>query len=141
MTDLPDASAWRGFREPRKPRQKVGRPRKHTPLNMFYGIPEERIAEWCGVARSTAYAWKTGSLRPSKPAAKLFRLHRDRRVLTDEWQGWVVTDGNIADPDGNVTARNVLHNYALMMQLVRGLIERAGTPEEVERWRALLMAA
>jgi hypothetical protein len=141
MTDLTGASAWRNLREPRKPRRKVGRPRKHDLLNMFYGIPAEQIVEWCGVGRSTAYAWKTGSLKPSKPAAKLFRLHRDRRVLTDEWQGWVVTGANITDPDGNGTSRSVLHNYALMMQLVREVIERNGTPEEVERWRVLLRVA
>jgi len=135
------ASAWRGFREPRKPKRRVGRPRKDTQLNMFYGIPVELIAEWCSVARSTAYAWKTGSLKPSKPAAKLFRLHRDRRILTDEWQGWVVTGENITDPDGNVTSRNVLHNYALMMQLVREVIERHGNIEDRERLRRLFKAA
>ncbi len=141
MTDSIDPSAWRGFPEPRKPRRKVGRPRKHHQLNMFYGIPEARIAEWCCVSMSTAYAYKTGDLKPSPPVAKLFRLHRDRRVLTDEWQGWVVTGANIADPEGNLTPRIVLHNYALMMQIVRELIERTGTPEDVERWRALLAAA
>jgi hypothetical protein len=108
---------------------------------MFHGIPEEQIAEWCGIGLSTAYAYKTGSLKPSKPVAKLFRLHRGRRVLTDEWQGWVVTGANIADPEGNVTPRNVLHNYALMMQVIREFIERTGAPEEVERWRALVHAA
>ena len=87
MTDSIDASGWRGFREPRKPRRKVGRPRKYAQLNMFYGIPERQIAEWCGIGLSTAYAYKTGDLKPSKPVAKLFRLHRDRRILTDERQG------------------------------------------------------
>lgn len=51
---------------------------------MFYGIPAERIAEWCCVTVSTAYAHKTGLRKSSKSAAKLFRLHRDRRILTDE---------------------------------------------------------
>ncbi len=141
MTDLLDASEWRGFRKPRKPPRKVGRPRKHTQLNMFYGIPEQRIAEWCGVAISTAYAYKTGHLKPSQSVAKFVRLHRDRRVLTDEWQGWVVTGADIADPEGNVTPRNVLRNYALMMQLVRELIERTGSTEDVDRWWALLNVA
>lgn len=63
---------------------KVGRPRKHNQLNMFYGIPAERVAIWCCVAVSTAYAYKTGLLKSGKSAAKLFRLHRGRRILIDE---------------------------------------------------------
>ncbi len=67
-----ELSDKRNFRHPRKIARPVGRPRKHEKLNMFYGYPAELIAEWCSVAVSTAYAWKTGSLKPSKPAAKLF---------------------------------------------------------------------
>ncbi len=67
-----DPSAWRGFRKPRVAARAIGRPRKHPALNMFYGYPAERIAEWCAVALSTAYAYKCGSLKPSKPAAKPF---------------------------------------------------------------------
>ena len=56
-TDLLDPSAWRNFPGPRKPRRKVGRPRKCAQLNMFYGITEARIADWCGVGISTVTAW------------------------------------------------------------------------------------
>jgi hypothetical protein len=41
---------------------------------MFYGYPAELVAEWCCVAISTAYAYKTRRLKSSRPAAKLFRL-------------------------------------------------------------------
>lgn len=108
MAATSDPSSWRNFRQPRQMTRPVGRPRKAEKLNMFYGYPAELIAEWCSVARSTAYAWKTGSLKRSKPAAKLFRLHRDRLVLTPEWRGWFVTRNAIVDPDGNETPRNLL---------------------------------
>jgi len=136
-----DWSSCRNFRQPRKLTRPVGRPRKHDKLNMFYGYPAELIAEWCSVARSTAYAWKTGSLKPSKPAAKLFRLHRDRMVLTPEWRGWFVTRNAIVDPDGNETPRSLLHNYFLMMQYCRDLAVRTGDEQEIARWRRLLEAA
>ncbi len=73
MAHTIDASEWRGFRRPRIPPRNVGRSHKHTQLNMFYGIPERWIAEWCGVAISTDDAYETGSLKPSKSAAKPFR--------------------------------------------------------------------
>jgi hypothetical protein len=68
-----DASEWRDCPRPRIPLREVGRPHKHSQLNMFYGIPENRIAEWRGVATSTAYAYETALLKPSKAAAKPFR--------------------------------------------------------------------
>jgi hypothetical protein len=55
-----DPSAWRNFRKTRISTRPIGRPRKNEKLNMFYGYPVELVAEWCCVARSTAYAWKTG---------------------------------------------------------------------------------
>ena len=134
-------SAWRNFRSSRQITKPVGRPRKTEELNMFYGYPAELIAEWCCVARSTAYAWKTGSLKPSKPAAKLFRLHRDRMVLTPEWRGWFVTRNAIVDPDGNATPRGLLHNYYVMMRYFRELAVRTGDEQEIARWQRLLEAA
>jgi hypothetical protein len=47
----------------------VGRPRKNHLLNMFYGYPTELIAEWCCVAVSTAFAYKSGRLKPSNSAS------------------------------------------------------------------------
>ena len=76
-----DPSAWRNFRQARQTMRPVGRPRKTEELNLFYGYPAEFIAEWCCVARSTGYAWKTGSVKPSKRAAKLFQLNRHRMTL------------------------------------------------------------
>jgi hypothetical protein len=45
------------------------------------------IAECRSVTVSTEYAYKTGQLKPSKPAAKPFRLQWHRMVLTPEWKG------------------------------------------------------
>ena len=141
MADGGEVSSWRNFRRPRIATRPPGRPRKHVEMNMFYGYPAELIAEWCSVALSTAYAYKTGRLKPSKPAAKLFRLHRDRMVLTPEWKGWFVTRNAILDPDGNETPRNLLRNYSLMLQYCRELAERTGDRRQIERWRRLLEAA
>jgi len=141
MAASSDPSAWRNFQEPRILTRPIGRPRKNGKLNMFYGYPAELIAGWCCVARSTAYAWKTGSLKPSKPAAKLFRVHRDRMVLSPEWKGWFVTRNAIVDPDGNETPRNLLHNYFLMMQYYLELAVRTGDEQDIARWRRLLEAA
>jgi hypothetical protein len=106
-----DPSAWRNLRKTRISARPIGRPRKNERLNVFYSYLAELIAEWCAVAVSTAYAYKTGRLKPSKPAAKLLRRHRDRMVLTPEWRGWFVTRNAIADPDGNEMPRCLLHNY------------------------------
>ena len=136
-----DPSAWRNFPKPRVAARAVGRPRKHPELNMFYGYPAQLIAEWCCVALSTAFAYKSGRLKPSKPAAKLFRLHRDRMVLTPEWKGWFVTGSAIVDPEGNEMPRNLVRNYYLMLQYCRELTGRIGDEQEIARWRRLLEAA
>ena len=68
-----DPSAWRNFRRPIVATRPIGRPRKNSKLNIFYGYPVEPIAERCSVAVSTAFAYKSGRLNPSNPAAKLFR--------------------------------------------------------------------
>src|SRR5450432_410787 len=119
-----DPSAWRDFRRTRVATRPVGRPRKHPDLDMFYGYPAELIAEWCSVALSTAFAYKSGRLKPSKPAAKVFRLRRDRMVLTQDWRGWFVTRSAIIDPEGNETPRNPRRNHHLMLQYCRGLAVR-----------------
>ena len=141
MLQIQDPSAWRDFPKARQLKRPVGRPRKHAGLNQFYGYPAPLIAEWCCVALSTAHAYKSGRLKPSKPAAKLFRLHRDRMVLTPEWRGWFVTRDAIIDPEGNETSRNVVRNYYFMLQYCRELAARAGDEHEIARWRRLLEAA
>ena len=58
-----------------------------TPL-VFYGYPDELIADWCAVSRHTAYLYKIGARKPSRQALRLFVLNRDGRVLDDTWKGW-----------------------------------------------------
>jgi hypothetical protein len=82
---------------------------------MFYGYPAELVAEWCGVALWTAYAYKTGRLKRSKSAAKLFLLHRDRWILPPEWRGWMVTQYAIVDRERNETSCVLLQNYFLVL--------------------------
>ncbi|MBV8784241.1 MAG: hypothetical protein JOZ67_08655, partial [Gammaproteobacteria bacterium] len=93
---------------------------------MFYGYPAELIAEWCAVSLSTAHAYKSGRLKPSRLALKLFTLHRDRRVLTAEWKGWVIKPDAIVDPEGNETNRNLLRMYQVMMAYAHDLARRSG---------------
>lgn len=90
--------------------------RKVTYLSPFYGYPPKLIASWCGVSVQTARAYKNGSKRPSRSVMRLFRLHREFKVLGDEWDGWLVRDGGIVDPDGNVTTRDQLMAYWVIMQ-------------------------
>lgn len=92
------------------------RRRKLTYLSPFYGYPPELIARWCCVSVQTARAYKNGSKRPSRSVLKLFRLHKEMRVLSDAWEGWTVDDRGICDPQGNRTTAAQLGAYWLMMQ-------------------------
>ena len=89
-------------------RRAVGRPRKSTALTIFYGYPAGLIAEWCAVKLSTAHAYKSGRLKPGASVVKLFKLHAQRLVLTEDWAGWLVKPDAIVDPEGNETNRNLL---------------------------------
>jgi uncharacterized protein DUF3653 len=134
VPDIQDPSAWRNIRKCRQLKRPVGRPRKGPGLNLFYGSPAELIAEWCCVALSTAHAYKSGRLKPGKAAEKLFRLHRDRMILTTEWRGWIVKPDAIVDPEGNEMPPNLLRDYQLMLQYFRDLAKRSGDAKEMERW-------
>lgn len=90
-------------------------------FTIFYGYPAALVAEWCGVSVATARRYKLGKRKPSKSVAKLFLLHRDRRVLGPQWRGWVVKDDSIVDPDNNETSRLQLHNYFWILQFARRL--------------------
>lgn len=136
-----DPSAWRNFPEPRAPTRAVGRPRKSQALTAFYGYPAELIAEWCCVALSTAHAYKSGRLKPSKAVLKLFRLYAERQVLPSEWEGWLVKRDAIIDPEGKETHRNLLRSYAEILALAHELARRTGDPRDVERIWELLRAA
>lgn len=105
---------------------------------LFYGYPPEIIADWCHVSAATAYLYKIGHRRPSKQAVRLFVLHRDRRVLTEEWKGWLVKPEYLVDPEGNETSRDLLRNYALVLQFARSLAaEVRGQRGVDEYWRLL----
>ena len=76
---------------------------------------------------ATARLYKAGKRRPSKTVAKLFLLHRDRRVLGDTWRDWIIKPDSIVDPDGNETSRTLLYNYFWIVQFARRLAyEREG---------------
>jgi hypothetical protein len=85
--------------------------------SVFYGYPAELVAQWCGVTVRTAERWKRGERRPSTSAVKLFELHRSRRVLGSEWNGWLVKDALLVDPEGNETSQGQLRAYYLVYQL------------------------
>jgi len=80
-----DPSVWRSFRKTKQLERPVGRPRKHAETNEFYGYPAPLIAEWCCVAPSTAHAYRSGRLKPSKPAAQLFRLVSHDTAFSDSY--------------------------------------------------------
>ena len=72
---------------------------------------------------------------------RLFRLHRELRVLGEAWEGWQIRDEGIVDPDGNVTTRGQLSAYWIIMQYAA---ELARTDEETpwaDGLRALLRRA
>ena len=106
-------------------------------FTIFYGYPAELVAEWCCVSLRTARALKAGKRKPSPTVAKLFLLHRDRRVLGPEWRGWVITPKSIVDPDGAETSRIQLHGYWLIMQYAREIAREQG-PEAFEHFQRLL---
>lgn len=140
MPATTDPSAWRNFPKPPKPRRPVGRPRKRPTPAVFYGCLAELIAQWCCVSRSTADAYKSGRLKPSRMALRLFVLMRDRQVLTKEWAGWLIKPDAIVDPEGNETNRNLLRNYQLMCQYYHSLARRTGDEREIERYYEFLEA-
>lgn len=91
-------------------------------FGIFYSYPASLIAEYCGVSVRTATRWKTGQTKPPPSAIKLFILHRDRRVLGAEWEGWLINKDTLVDPEGNATTQPQLRAYALNYQLLRELL-------------------
>jgi hypothetical protein len=115
--------------------------RKVTYLSPFYGYPPKLIAAWCGVSVQTARAYKNGSKRPSRSVMKLFRLHKELKVLGEEWAGWAIRPGAIIDPDGNVTTREQLAAYWIIMQYAAELARSASLAPAADGLRALLRRA
>jgi hypothetical protein len=139
-----DPSAWRNFRKPNSsPRRAPGRPRKSQALTPFYGYPAEVIAECCEVKLSTAYAYKSGRLKPSRLVLKLWRLYTERAVLPAAWRqdGWLFNRDSIVDPEGRETSRGLLRAYAEVVALAHELSRRTGDPRDSERVWELLKAA
>ena len=87
-----------------------------TRLNPFYGYPASVIAEWCCVSVGTAKLYKSGRRKPSKAVLKLFRLHRDQKVLSDHWEGFRVIDDKIFGQDGKPIRRVHLVLSGLLWQ-------------------------
>jgi hypothetical protein len=137
MTRARDPSGWRNFP---KPRPLPAPPKRPTPA-IFYGVPAELIAQWCSVSMSTAYAYKSGRTKPGKQARALFKLHQERRVLTAEWDGWLVKPDGIVDPEGNETNRNLLRGYAQILAWAHDLAQRSGDEREIKTYWELLRAA
>jgi hypothetical protein len=116
------------------------RPSRPVPA-LFHGFSVDRIADWCHVTRGTAYLYKIGQRKPSKQAVALFVLHRDRRVLTVEWKGWLLKPDSLVDPEGQETSRNLLRGYAFMLQYVRHLLAECLGAEGVDKYWKLLGAS
>lgn len=101
---------------------------------LFDGYSAATLVRWCGVSRRTALAYKRGSRVPSVQTVRLFVLHRDRRVLTPEWErGWVVTSTGIVDPEGKELPRAWVRGYFLLLQWARSLSRERGLSAEYER--------
>jgi hypothetical protein len=115
--------------------------RKVTYLSPFYGYPPKLIAEWCGVSVQTARAYKNGSKRPSRTVLKIFRLYKEGRVLGEAWEGWVVKNGVIFDPDGNGTTSQQLLAYWIVMQYAAELARSEREGSAADGLRALLRRA
>lgn len=71
----------------------------------------------------------------------MFVLHRDRRVLTDDWRGWLVKSDVLVDPEGNETSRDLLRNYALMLQFARVLADEVRGRKGREQYARILGGA
>lgn len=106
-------------------------------FSIFHGYPAELVSEWCCVSLRTAREYKSGARKPTKQAAKLFLLYRDRRVLTTDWRDWLIKPDAIVDPDGNETTRAQLRGYWLIMQFAREVAREAG-PESYAEFQRLL---
>lgn len=71
--------------------------------SVFYGVPEDIIAEVCRVSIRTARAYKAGVRKPSPQVTRLMQLYNAGRILGDEWIGWRVRDGmlySVEQPHG-----------------------------------------
>ena len=114
----------------------MGRKRRPTsPANPFYGYPAELIAEWCGVSIGTAEHYKAGRRKAPTPVLRLWRLYRDRRVLSDDaWDGFRVINNQIFAP-GDSRPMNPEHFY------LWGLVWQALAESAPDKYHKLLERA
>ena len=109
-------------------------------LSIFYGYPEQLIAQWCAVSLHTARLYKAGTRKPSRQALRLFTLHRDGRVLDQQhWRGYSVRQGNLVDPTGREFDAGQLNAHWLIVQLARDMADR--DPRDLEEYRRILAVA
>jgi hypothetical protein len=67
---------------------------------LFDGYSAVEIGEVCRCSLQTVYHWKSGVRAPSARALKLWRLHRDEQVLTEQFRGFRVRGAELIDPQG-----------------------------------------
>ena len=109
-------------------------------LSIFYGFPEQLIAQWCGVSLHTARLYKAGTRKPSRQALRLFTLHRDGRVLDQQhWRGFSVRNGKLVDPVGREFDAGQLNAHWLIVQLAQDLARR--DQRDLEEYRRILRLA
>jgi len=99
-------------------------------LNPFYGYPAELIAEWCCVSVQSAEHYKAGRRKPSNRVLKLFRLHRDGKVLGDAWEDYRVIDERLFGLDGKSIRPTDIALWELVWQIA--------AEADRERYHALL---
>ena len=110
------------------------------PLSIFYGYPEQLVAQWCGVSLHTARLYKSGARKPSRQSLRLFTLHRDGRVLDQKyWRGFSVNKGKLVDPSGREFDSGQLSAHWLIVQLAQELARK--DPRDLEEYHRLLRTA
>jgi len=89
--------------------------------HLFYGHADWVIAEVCCVHIQTARHWKAGIRKPGPSSLRLWQLHVQDRILTDEWKGYGVRRGKLYDPEGHEFTQGQLRSYSIIWQLVMDL--------------------
>ena len=103
-----------------------------SPLNPFYGYSAEEVAEVCGVSVGTAQHYRAGRRKPPTPVLRLWRLHREGRILTDDaWDGFRIVGDKIFAP-GDSRPFTPVHLY------LYGLVWQALAEANPDRYYALL---
>lgn len=86
---------------------------------LFYGVSVMNIAKWCMVSEKTAYKYKVGTLLPSCRSVYLFTLHKNRKILGKEWDGWIVRGDKLYSPANEEWSAKQLEAHLLIYQLAK----------------------